>query len=95
VPLPETIQEARERPDEAMGQGARAFPKRTLLERTAVEGRMWLVIGAILLVAGGITFSRYLTAGELAGGCCGGGLLVVAGTVLLVIGVRDRGEFSR
>lgn len=32
---------------------------------------------------------------QIAGGCCGGGLVVLAGVIFLVIGVRDRGEFSR
>lgn len=59
------------------------------------EGRIWLVVGTILVVVGGILFFRYLAVAELAGGCCGGGLLVVAGAILLVIGVRDRGEFTR
>jgi uncharacterized membrane protein HdeD (DUF308 family) len=63
--------------------------------RIRAEDRIWLVFGTILLVVGGLLFFRYLAVAELAGGCCGGGLLLVAGAILLVIGVRDRGEFSR
>lgn len=63
--------------------------------RIRAGDRIWLVIGTILLIVGGILFLRYLTLAELEGGCCGGGLLIVAGAVLLVIGIRDRGEFSR
>ena len=59
------------------------------------EWGMWPVLGGILLLVGVIAFFRYLAAAQVAGGCCGGGLVVLAGLIFLVIGLRDRGDFSR
>jgi hypothetical protein len=67
-------------------------------ESAAVQARgtgLWQLLGGILLLVGVITFFRYLAAAQVAGGCCGGGLVVLAGMIFLVIGLRDRGDFSR
>ena len=55
---------------------------------------LWHVLGGVLLLVGVIAFFRYLAAAQMVGGCCGGGLVVLAGLIFLVIGLRDRGDFS-
>lgn len=88
-------------PDEATspamsGSGSRWLESsRMALERMQGAGALWAVLGGLLLLVGVITFFRFLAAAQIAGGCCGGGLVVLAGVIFLVIGVRDRGEFSR
>ncbi|HEX6776848.1 MAG TPA: hypothetical protein VF099_01535 [Ktedonobacterales bacterium] len=61
----------------------------------AWEWGLWPVLGGILLLVGVIAFFRFLAAAQVAGGCCGGGLVMLAGLIFLVIGLRDRGDFSR
>jgi hypothetical protein len=66
-------------------------------ESSGVRARgtgLWQIVGGILLLVGVITFFRYLAAAQVAGGCCGGELVMLAGLNFLVIGLRDRGEFS-
>lgn len=56
---------------------------------------LWPVLGGMLLLVGVIAFFRYLASAQVAGGCCGGGLVILAGLIFLLIGLRDRGDFSR
>lgn len=65
------------------------------LERMQGERALWPVLGGLLLLVGVIAFFRFLAAAQVAGGCCGGGLVVLAGVFFLLIGLRDRGDFSR
>lgn len=100
TPSTEAPQAASGRRDESTRA---ASPWRWLFSKSHLQGQLarihgadgiWLMIGTLLIALGGLTFFHYLAVAEIAGGCCGGGLLVLAGVILLVIGVRDRGEFS-
>lgn len=71
----------------------RAEPERA--GARAWDWGLWSVLGGMLVLVGVIAFFRFLAAAQVAGGCCGGGLVVLAGLVFLVIGLRDRGDFSR
>ncbi len=59
------------------------------------ENRLWVLVGGLLLVCGVIALFAFINAAQVAGGLCSGALLLLAGGIFLLIGFRDRGEFSR
>jgi uncharacterized membrane protein HdeD (DUF308 family) len=59
------------------------------------ENRLWVAVGGLLLISGVTAFFAFINIAQVAGGLCSGALLLLAGGIFLMIGFRDRGEFSR